>query len=114
MKAHRLYDGTAVGTVEPDHIYKFSAITPQGVLPPSLRDQCRTGLIWVLKRDQMRPVAVTAICCGNDTCRIFYSFKYQPFYISIQQNLIRIHLIVDGADLLDIMRFQGLLHQLGG
>lgn len=25
-------------------------------------------MICVLKRDQMRPVAVTAICCGYDTC----------------------------------------------
>lgn len=24
----------------------------------------RTGVIWVENRDQMSPVAVTAICCG--------------------------------------------------
>lgn len=70
MTAHRLCDGTAGGTVSPDHAHSYRTITPQGVLPPRLRDQYRTGLIWVLKRDQMRPVAVTAICCGNDTCRI--------------------------------------------
>ena len=34
---------------------------------PSGVRRMRTGVIWVLKRDQMRPVAVMAHCCGYDT-----------------------------------------------